>query len=121
MQRGATETAANIPCAIVLARRKYEAWFLAAIESLQKNYVLPTATYKTNPEAKRGAKEALSLLMPKNRPYREMDHQPAMTNAFDMQMAFQRSSSFRKLVRELYRLLTEMGYQPTIPEDWNSM
>ena len=121
MKRWATETAANVPCAVVLARREYEAWFLASIESLQgKHGILPTATHETNPEAKRGAKEALSLHMPKNRPYREMDHQPAMTAVFDMGMAYRKASSFRKLVSEMCRVLIAMGYQPAIPDDWGS-
>jgi hypothetical protein len=122
MTQWCAEIVKDKPCAVVLARREYEAWFLAAVESLRgKCGILPTATYEADPEAKRGAKEALRLLMPKNRAYDEPADQPAMTAAFDMQMAYKQSSSFRKLVSELCRVLTAMGYQPTIPNDWNSV
>jgi hypothetical protein len=116
------EMATDLPHAIVLARREYEAWFLASVESLRgKCGILPTATYEADPEAKRGAKGALELLIPKNRGYDEVADQPVLTAVFDMQMAYKRSSSFRKLVSELCRVLIARGYQPTIPEYWISV
>ena len=34
IERWASDAAAGVPCAVVMAHREYEAWFLAAIESL---------------------------------------------------------------------------------------
>ena len=55
MRQWAQEVAPDLPCAVVLARREYEAWFLAALESLrgQRN-IRADAAYPQEPEAKRG-------------------------------------------------------------------
>ena len=122
IKRWCAEIATDTPCAIVLARREYEAWFLAAIESLRgKRGIVPDAMPEVDPEAKRGAKEALRLRMPKNRAYNETADQPALTAVFDMETAYRQASSFRKLVSELCRILIAMGYQPTIPDDWKTV
>jgi len=119
MAQWAKEEIADLPCAIVLARREYEAWFLASIESLRgKCRIRDNATYPGNPEAKRGAKEQLCKFMPRNRPYDETADQPSLTAAFDLGMAYKRASSFRKLVKELCHILKELGHEPTIPKDW---
>src|SRR5437879_4604188 len=57
---------------VALARREYEAWFLAAIESLRgKRRIGADATYPTDPEAIRDAKGAVSQFMPPMKPYQE--------------------------------------------------
>ena len=60
----ALEVRGDLPIAVVLAKREFEAWFLAAAESLQgqrglKNNLQPP----NNPEAIHGAKEWLSQRM----------------------------------------------------------
>lgn len=53
----ATEAAAEVPCGVVLAHREYEAWFLAAIESLRGyRSVRIDAEPHADPERPRGAK-----------------------------------------------------------------
>ena len=107
---------------LALARREYEAWFLAAIESLRgKRRIRPDAAYAADPEAIRDAKGTLSRFMPARTPYRETTDQPALSAQFDLGLAYQRASSFRKLVRELCRILRELGHQPVIPSEWTSV
>lgn len=95
---------------LVLANREYEAWFLAAAESLGGHCGLPSdLTSPSNPEGIRGAKEWLRRHMPRVRKYSETVDQPALTSVFDMQMARQRADSFDKCYREIVRLLTVLG------------
>ena len=116
----AREVVPAMPCGVVMARREYEAWFLAAIESLRgQRGIHPEAAYPQDPEQVGGAKRAVSLFMPPATPYSETADQPAFSAQFDLEMAYRWASSFRKLVRELCRLLEELGHKPVIPPDWS--
>jgi hypothetical protein len=56
----AREAAGGRPCAVVMAKREYEAWFLASIEGLRgRRGVLPDATSHPDPESPRDAKGKL--------------------------------------------------------------
>ena len=56
----AAAAAGGLPCEVVLPHREYEAWFLAAIESLRTHDLIRTnAESHPNPEQPRGAKEQL--------------------------------------------------------------
>lgn len=113
------EVLPNMPCGVVMARREYEAWFLAAIESLRGvRGISSEAAYAQNPEQVRGAKGVVSRFMPLNAPYSETADQPALSAQFDLKAAYQRASSFRKLVKEICRILEEAGHHPAIPPDW---
>ena len=64
VHRWATVAAGDVPCEVVLPHREYEAWFLAAIESLRgARGVRADATPHPDPEAPRGAKEQLETRM----------------------------------------------------------
>jgi uncharacterized protein DUF4276 len=105
--------------AVVLARREYEAWFLASLASLRgKRHIRNTAAYPGDPEAVRDAKGVISHLMPRNMRYIETADQVALSAQFDLGEAYRHASSFRKLVKEVHRMLGELGYQPLIPADW---
>ena len=98
----------DLPSAVVLAKREFEAWFLAAAESLRgqrglKHNLQPP----NNPEEIRGAKEWLTRRMESNKKYREMLDQPAFTARFDFEQARQ-ASSFDKCYRDIVRLLSEL-------------
>jgi hypothetical protein len=99
----------DIPSAVVLAKREYEAWFLAAAESLSEKRGLP-ADLQPPPDAEavKGAKEWLRDHMPRNRKYVETADQAALTAVFDFNLARQRSDSFDKCYREITRLLTAL-------------
>ncbi len=98
----------DMEISVVLANKEYEAWFIAAAESLRGSRGLAAdLTADPDPERIRGAKEWLSDHMPRNRPYNPTIDQPALTNDFDMQAA-RRADSFDKCYREIARLLTAL-------------
>jgi hypothetical protein len=99
----------DMEISVVLARQEYEAWFIAAAESLRGQCGLPDDLIgDPSPESIRGAKEWLSRHMPRNRRYGETADQAALTSVFDMQAA-RCADSFDKCYREIRRLLTSLG------------
>jgi hypothetical protein len=113
--------AAPLPCSAVVPNREYEAWFLAAIESLRgKRGIRPDATPHPDPESRRGAAEELGRRMTSNRRYSKTADQPALTAAFDMAEAHRRCRSFRRMVRAFGLLAADLGIplQQWPPADW---
>jgi hypothetical protein len=105
----ATQARSDISPGVVLAKREFEAWFLAAAESVQGQRNLPTPLQAPpDPENIRGAKEWLSRHMPAGRKYSATSDQPALTAIFDMDLARQRSDSFDKCYRDIERLLSAL-------------
>jgi hypothetical protein len=99
----------DIPIAVVLAKKEYEAWFIAAVDSLRGKRGLPNdLEIVREPEEIRGAKEWLSNRMPSDFPYAETIHQVAFTSVFDMSTARQRSDSFDKCYREITKLVSHL-------------
>lgn len=112
LQEWAAAAAGGIPCAVVMAHREYEAWFLASVESLRGHRgVRIDAVAPLEPEAARGAKEALERLMAADRSYHETTDQPAMTALFDMAAAYRRSRSFRRMTIAFGSLLRTQGVE----------
>jgi len=102
---------------VVLAKREFEAWFLAAIESLSGRCGLvqdPQAV--PNCESLRDAKKALTRNMARSRTYSPVPDQVALTAVFDMELARSRSDSFDKCWREVERLFAEVSRKKA-PED----
>jgi hypothetical protein len=98
----------DLPIAVVLAKKEFEAWFLAAAESLRGKHGLPNDLQSpAEPENIRGAKEWLTGLMPYGRSYAETTDQPAFTAIFDMSKA-RRADSFDKCYREIERMLKQL-------------
>lgn len=96
----ANDAARGKPCAVVMANREYEAWFLAAIESLKgQRGIRADADPFENPESPRDCKSELTARMMGNRTYSETVDQAALTSKFDMAAAHNSSRSFRKLVK----------------------
>jgi hypothetical protein len=85
---------------VVLANREYEAWFLAAAQSLNGVRGLTITDLVAEPDGVRGAKEWLKLRHAERR-YGEITDQPALSAAMDLSAAFARSRSFRKLCTEI--------------------
>ena len=98
----------NIPIAVVLAKHEFEAWFLAAAESLRgKRGLKSDIDPPDDPEAIRGAKEWLQERMQRGKTYRETSDQPAFAALFDLEKARQ-TDSFDKCYRDIVRLLEEL-------------
>jgi hypothetical protein len=101
----ATAARPDVPVSVVLARHEFESWFLAAMESLSGTRGLrPHLTTVDEPEAIRDAKGFLTDRMEGSRAYSPVLDQPALTAAFDMELARKRSDSFDKCWREVVRL-----------------
>lgn len=91
---------------VVLAQREYEAWFLAAADSLAgKRGLRDDITAPGDPESVRGAKGWLTGQMPRGRSYRATLDQPALTEGFDLERARRSAASFRKMWRAVTDLL----------------
>jgi hypothetical protein len=108
----------DLPTALVLAHREYEAWFLGAAASLAGHRSLPHGLQPHHaPESIRGCKEWLSDQMPRGAAYNEVEDQPALTEVFDMDLARAACPSFDKCHRELTSLLQQVAaITPGFPE-----
>ena len=107
----------DLSISVVLAKREFEAWFLAAAESLRgKRGLAENIESPSDPESIRGAKEWLTARMVEGRKYVETLDQPALVAAFDLLRA-RRANSFDKLFRDVVAILgnlTSHGVQPPL-------
>lgn len=85
--------------AVVLANREYEAWFIAAAASLdgQRGLRITADDALTEAERPRDAKGWLAVRKPDRSGYDPITDQPALSARMDLQLAHDRSRSFRKL------------------------
>lgn len=91
---------------IVCACREFEAWFLAAKQSLRgKCGIKADAECVQDAENIRDAKGRLTSNMEGSRRYLEVDDQPKLAACIDLDMAEERSRSFAKLCTEIRSLL----------------
>lgn len=94
------------PVAIVLAYREYETWFLASLDTVVGQGDLPAGlVYQGDVEARRGVKEWLQAQMPAGRGYKETVDQRRFTALIDLDLAAQRSRSFRRLLDAVEELV----------------
>lgn len=101
---------------VVLAKTEYEAWFLAAADSIAGRHGIDeAATPPADPEAVTGAKEWLTRRMPAGRSYRPTRHQAALTKTFDIDAARRSAPSFDKLWRDVTALLKPAAAPETPP------
>lgn len=108
VRRRARATRADRRISVVLANMEYEAWFLAAIESIAGRRGIPQDIVPPRqPETVRDAKSWLSKQMTEGHSYSPSADQPALTAVFDMEMARRNARSFDKLYREVESLLCE--------------
>jgi hypothetical protein len=114
--------AGDKPCAVVMAYREYEAWFLASIESLrEKRGVRPDAESHPNPEQPTSAKGQLEARMQQDQSYSESADQPALSAEFDMRPTYRKCRSFRHLVKVFGELAAAGGATPQAawpPPEW---
>ncbi len=113
LEQWAREAAGHMPCAVVMANREYEAWFLASIEALRgRASITPEATSHPHPEAPRDAKGELERRMPDGASYSPTVDQAALTAHLDLASTYQRCRSFRKLVSAFGELAVAAGVAP---------
>ncbi len=104
---------ADLPVAVVVAKREFEAWFIAAAKSLRGYQGLAAnLSAPPDPEAIRGAKEWLTRHMPKGQPYSPTVHQELLARRFALEAA-RKSDSFDKCYREVSRLLSRLVGETT--------
>lgn len=105
----ARTVASNIPLAVVVANREYEAWFLASLTSIRQAHLFPAGTRipgNLEPESHSGCKRLITDLL--SCPYEETTHQLQLTGALSFAAGVQRRSpSYGKLMRDLDRLVRE--------------
>ena len=91
--------------AVIIANREYEAWLIAASDSLvAQGRLRPSASAPANPEDIRNPKAWLSDHLAGSRSYSETIDQAALTAVFDLTEA-RRAASFDKFFREVESLL----------------
>jgi hypothetical protein len=123
LERWAQEAAGGMPCAVVMANREYEAWFLASIEALRgKAAILPDAISHPDPEAPRDAKGELERSMAHGASYSPTVDQAALTAHLDLASTYRHCRSFRKLVSAFGELAVAAGVAPAVwpPSAWVS-
>jgi hypothetical protein len=121
LEKWAQEAAGERPCAVVLANREYEAWLLASIETLRgKAGILPEAVSHPDPESPRDAKGELEQRMPQGASYSPSVDQAPLTAHLDLESAYRRCRSFRKLVSAFGVLAEAAGVAPAVwpPVGW---
>lgn len=99
--------------AVVLANREYEAWFLASAASLNgcRGFSFKAEDAEVEAERPRNAKGWMAQRLA-SRSYRETTDQPAFSAKIDLDVAFARSRSFRKLCTEwTNNMVTQPPYQ----------
>ena len=110
VQEWARGASGDVPCAVCVAHREYEAWFLATADSLRGHKAMkPDAMPHPNPESPRGAKDELERRCMSVNDYKEMAHQAAFSGRMCLADAFRRCRSFRKLVASVGTLMRSMG------------
>ena len=91
---------ADLTISIVIAKREYEAWFLAAARSLAgQRGLAEQLDSPVDPESVQGAKEWLTARMPSDQSYSPTRHQAAYSDLMDLSEA-RKARSFKKLEKE---------------------
>jgi len=100
----------QLPAAVVLANKEFEAWFLGAKESLRGvRGIWENAVAPANPEGIRGAKERLSDNIAGRSRYLEVVDQPALAAAMDIDLACSACASFRRLCDKVVGLVHQVS------------
>ncbi|MBI4893886.1 MAG: DUF4276 family protein [Acidobacteria bacterium] len=98
LKERAVRARGDIPISVVLAKREFEAWYIAAAGSLGL-LADPAGAQPADPEAIAGAKEWIQKRMPR-RKYSETVDQPALAAILNLEEA-RRCPSFDKLYRDM--------------------
>lgn len=106
LSKWAHEARSDVHVSVVIAKHEYEAWFIAAAESLRGHRgVHPQLEPHPDPESISDAKGWLTRNMVRGQPYNPTTHQASFSQKFDLELARERSPSFGKLCRDIVRLV----------------
>lgn len=101
----AQEAVGHIPVGIVLANTEFEAWLIAGLAGLRgQRGIDDDARVDREPDTLASPKGVLDRLM-RDRSYLETDDQAAFAARIDLDAARRASRSFRKLQKELERVV----------------
>lgn len=101
----AKKARSDLAISVVLAKREFEAWFLASAKSLRGLRGLPSDLEPpSDPESIRGAKEWLTARMTAGRSYVETLDQSALTASMDLLQA-RTAPSFDKFFRNVVAIV----------------
>lgn len=109
IQKWAGELAREIPAAVVMANREYEAWLLHSLSSLPS--LRDASPYSGDPERIRDAKGLLGERMRNG--YSETADQAKLTSATNWALVHEKSRSARKLIKAVRELLAGSGLNPS--------
>lgn len=100
----AQEVVSDRQISVVLANKEYEAWFIAAAESIngKRGFAISENERAAYPESVRDAKNWIGRRIKESK-YREITDQPAFSALIDLQQAKDNSRSFSKLCTEWQR------------------
>ena len=105
LQLRAEAAAAGVAVSVVVAKEEFEAWFIAAAQSLRgQRGLAPNLLPPQDPEAIVGAKEWLTARRVDGQAYKETLDQVALAAVVDLGAA-RSAESFDKFYREVVRLL----------------
>jgi hypothetical protein len=90
---------------VVCAKCEYEAWFLASLETIQPGHTYPRDT-EENRDAKGWLKQQFG--------YKEVRDQAQYTQAVDIELAWQRSRSFRRLYHAFEEVIDAYNHGGTV-------
>ena len=110
LSRRCKEICPICPVQIVYARREYESWFLASLDTIKGSAGIPdTAAFMGDAEGIANPKQWLTDQMPAGRRYKETTDQPALSSRIDLDLAHANSRSFRRLCHAVELLLEATG------------
>lgn len=110
---------ARAPVAVVFARREYEAWFLASLETMVGKEISglpgfpPNVTFAADVEELRSVKQWISRHFAGRRSYKETEAQAPMSNLIDFGLAAKNSRSFRRFTNGMGELLRAIDSRST--------
>ena len=110
LARRAAALNAHVPIAIVCSKSEYETWFICSLsdsdgDGIRRNLGLASsAVCPENAESIRDAKGWLTDRMPRNRRYSPRTDQDDLTHHIAINLAHEKSRSFRRLCRAVREL-----------------
>ena len=99
----------SCPVQIVCARRSYESWFLASLDTIKGQHGIPdSASLSSDAEDVPNPKNWITDQMPNGRIYKETTHQTSLSKVIDLELAHRNSRSFRRLCHAVEQLLADL-------------